>query len=106
MPDSEINVDTYRRLLEQLRDHLKAVEAWPSRLDEWVKELDVVDRGTLKDHLQRTRRSLAGMGSIGDLVICAEAGHRPASGGSTFEKANKRLLELVECLDEETTRRL
>jgi hypothetical protein len=101
-------MDAYRKLLEQIRDHLKkyGVRGWPARLDEWARELDQLEPGKLKAHLFRTQKSLGGMGSISDIVICPEAGYNIPNDESAIKAANDTLLGLVGRLDAEVTRQL
>jgi hypothetical protein len=98
----------YRRLLEQVRDHLEkyGVPGWPAQLDQWARELDRLDPAELKAHLVRTQKALGGMGSIGDVVICTEAGHKIANDKSAIKEANETLLALVEALYAEVMQRL
>lgn len=101
-------MDSYRKLLEQIRDHLRQydVPGWPARLDKWLSELDQLDPQKMKAHLLRSQRSLGGMGSISDIVICPEAGHKIAADEHLIKAANGVLLTLVEKLDAEVSRRL
>ncbi len=101
-------LDRYSELLKELRDHLARFEdrRWPPLLGAWLRELerserqqDVVKTGV--DHLRRTQRALGGMGSIGDVVICPEAGHAIANDENEIRNANDRLLELVMAIDRE-----
>jgi len=99
-------MNSYRTLLKQIRDHLKryGVPGWPARLDKWARELDQLDPGKLRAHLLRTRKSLGGMGSIGDIVICPEARHNIPKDELAIKTANDTLLALVGKLDAEVTR--
>jgi len=56
--------------------------------------------------LLRTRRSLGGMRSIGDIVICPEAGATIPNDERGITAANETLLSLVERLHTEVTRML
>ena len=101
-------MDSYRDLLQQIRSHLAhySVPLWPTRLDDWLRELDRVDPEQLRAHLLRTRKALGGMGSIADVVICPQAGHDIPNDMPTIKAANDKLLKLVDELDREVTREL
>ena len=101
-------MDAYRNLLEQIRDHLSryGVRRWPPRLDEWIQELDSLGPEGLKSHLHRTLKSLGGMGSIGDIVICPEAGHDIPTERPLIKAVNDRLVALTDELYAEAKRRL
>lgn len=88
--------DHYRDALAQIADHLAAHgEAhWSQTLRQWLRELDGPGLRGLA-HVRRTRRCLGGMGSLGDVVICPEAGHKIANDPATVKAANDRLLSMV-----------
>ena len=101
-------MNTYRELLGNLRDHLRFydVPSWPQRLDGWISELDTPQSLDVKTHLLRTRKALGGMGSMGDIVICAEAGHKIPQDEGSANRANDTLLSLVGKLHAEVTLQL
>jgi len=100
-----LTMNPYRDLLERIQDHLKKYEVpgWPARLDKWGRELDQPESEKLKAHLLRTPKSLGGMGSISDIVICPEAGYNVPNGESVIKAANDVLLSLVRKLDAEVS---
>jgi hypothetical protein len=100
--------DEYKRLLAQVADHLRSYDdrRWPAVLGEWLKEISGEGIDVPHAHLERTRRALAGMGSIADVVICPQAGHRISSNESEIRKANARLLQLVHDLHQEVEKLL
>lgn len=98
----EMDTSEYRRLLVQVRDLLLGVAdtRWGPRLQDWISELDDVvgnDIATLK-HIRRTHASIAGMGSLGDIVICKDAGHRVPESEIEIDRLNVRLQEFVHLL--------
>ncbi|MGH8673773.1 MAG: DUF6966 domain-containing protein [Burkholderiales bacterium] len=99
---------TYRTLLRQIADHLADFgdRRWPAVIAGWLAEIGGEGEEIPATHLQRTRRALGGMGSIGDVVICPEAGHLISSDKKEIRKANERLLHLVHELDEEVDKML
>jgi len=94
----------YRDLLRKVAAHLKTFgnTRWPPILEAWLDELDRF-KGTPipRQHLERTRRALGGMGSIGDVVICPEAMRESAFDEIQIRKANEELLRFVRELDRE-----
>jgi predicted DNA-binding protein YlxM (UPF0122 family) len=98
-------VKEYRRLLEETKNHLEkyAEKRWSSRLSEWIAELDSLSGPAISNHVKRTQRALGGMGSIGDVVISPEAGHKISTDEGEIEKANRRLIQLVQALDNEVS---
>lgn len=82
------------------------MRGWADTLEKWVAELAHLSPNQVKAHVLRTRRSLRGMGSIGDIVICPQAGNRIANDEQAISAANDRLLNLVDDLSAETARYL
>jgi hypothetical protein len=106
MPD----LDRYRRLLEQIRSHLIAhgVQVWPATLDSWLRELNALvgsqgSKRALEQHVMRSRKATGGMGSLGDIVICLQAGHRISDDEGAISDASATLRQLVSALYAETT---
>ena len=102
---TNLGMDTgdYRQLLERIRDLLLSVgdTRWGPRLQCWISELDALrsrDEVAIMHHVRRTRRSVAGMGSISDIVICNEAGHRVPKDDAELNRLNDRLLTLADSL--------
>ena len=100
----------YVELLQAIETHLARFgdPRWPMRLREWIDEFDRLPAGTLErtSHYERTRRALAGMGSIADIVIAPETGYRISEDEREIKHANRNLLDLVEQLDREIERLL
>jgi hypothetical protein len=104
------DLDRYRRLLEQIRSHLIAygVQVWPGTLDSWLHELNGLNgslgsEGALVQHVMRSRKATGGMGSLGDIVICPQAGHRISDEEGEIRDVNATLRRLVSTLYAETT---
>jgi hypothetical protein len=98
-----MNTKSYRALLIQIRDLLLGVEdtRWGPRLQSWTSEFDALldsDHKSITEHIKRTRRSIAGMGSIGDIVICGEAGHKIAGDDAEVARLNAQLQSLTHSL--------
>lgn len=93
-----MDLGLYRGLLINIKKHLErfSVQGWPARIDTWVGELDHLDINQVKDHLIRTKHSLGGMGSIGDIFICPEAGDSIEDDDRIIKSANDDLRNLVE----------
>lgn len=99
------DLDQYRELVNEVRSHLARYgdRRWAPRLEGWLSELDDVEkagsRQVLIAHVQRMRKALGGMGSIGDIVICPEAGYSISDSEKDIQRANQQLLSLVRSLD-------
>jgi hypothetical protein len=98
-----MDIGTYRQLLAQIRDLLLGVgdTRWGPRLQSWIAELDGLqtsDEQSMMEHVRRTRRSVAGMGSMGDIVICVEAGHHLPDDQAEVNRLNAQLQKLVHSL--------
>lgn len=100
----------YTALLREIESHLSLFgeRKWAPRLAEWLREYESagLDSVMRRAHYDRTRRSLGGMGSIADIVITPEAGHRIANDRNAIDEANERLIRLVQRLDREVERLL
>ncbi|HEX8252205.1 MAG TPA: hypothetical protein VF846_03570 [Thermoanaerobaculia bacterium] len=98
-------IDTYVALLGAIQTHLQGYNdtRWPHVLASWIADVPQ-NPVSLRAHVERTRQSLAGMGSIADVVIAPECGHSITADEREIRRANARLLELVAALDEETLR--
>lgn len=96
----------YKNLLCDIREYLERynVPSWPERLGQWAAELDNLEVLNYRKHLLRTQKSLGGMGSIGDIVICPEAGHKISTAPQAINAANAGLLSLVKELHKEVAR--
>jgi|ERR1041385_1462027 hypothetical protein len=93
-----MDVTTYRSILTDIRDHLRRYDErrWSARLDDWLRELDHIHSpDELRSHLQRSQKATGGMGSIGDLTICPQAGHAIANDPAVIAAASKQLWALV-----------
>ena len=93
----------YIELLQAIERHLASFgdTRWPKRLSDWRDEFTTAqfDAAARVHHLARTRRALGGMGSIADVVIAPEAGHRIADDERVIKAANDKLLDLAQQLD-------
>jgi hypothetical protein len=105
MPD----LDRYRRVLEEIGSTLIAygVQVWPETLDSWLHELNglIGSQGSeraLVQHVIRSRNATGGMGSLGDIVICPQAGHRISDEEGEISDVNATLRRLVNALCAET----
>ena len=87
----------YYQILSSLQKHLKtyAEKKWSCHLTTWINELPKLSDMEVNSHLQRTRKALGGMGSIGDIVICPENGHIISANENEITKANDQLRKLV-----------
>jgi hypothetical protein len=97
------DTNNYRELLLQIRDLLTSVgdARWGPRLASWIAEIDELsnrDDLPVLDHVRRTRRAVAGMGSTGDVVISAEAGHEVPADEIEISRLNAQLHHLVHSL--------
>lgn len=74
-------ISQYKSYLVQLSELLLSVgdKGWGPRLQAWVQELEDLPESQVVAHVRRTSQSLAGMGAIGDVVICPENGHAVAT---------------------------
>jgi hypothetical protein len=103
--EPRIDIGRYRELLHRIRQYLSGYgdRRWPPILDEWLAELAACEGSStrLEEHLRRTRRAVSGMGSLGDVFISPESGHRIADDDETVHEANGDLLSLVRSLDRE-----
>jgi len=97
-------VERYRELILAISEHLAQYgdQRWAPRLEGWLTELDdseTENKQYLVDHVERMQKALGGMGSIGDIVICPEAGYSIQNEEGLIQKANDDLLRLVRLLD-------
>ncbi|SRR5260221_1846260 len=101
-------MDSYTRLLRKLQDHLlkHGVEDWPARFEQWIKEWNGLTPDQAKAHIARTQKALVGMGSVADIVICVEAGHKGVDDERSRQAANDKLMQLVDDVYEDVSRRL
>jgi hypothetical protein len=101
-------MDAYIRALIDLQEHLARhnVVGWAGRLGEWAAEWKLVSPSRAREHLLRTKGSLSGMGSLGDIVISAEAGDSAVQTPAQRIEANERLQMLVDRLYEIVTQAL
>lgn len=105
-----METERYTELLIEIRDHLCRYgdRRWPQVLDDWIGELREAS-GSPSDlvaHLERSRRAVSGMGSLGDIVIYPESGHAIESDEREIQRANSGLRQLVHDLDREVARLL
>jgi hypothetical protein len=104
---NEGKIRKYRELLSNIRSLFDAYGEfdWASTISRWIDELDAAVANNshveIEKNMARTKKSLGGMGSIGDVVISPEAGHKIASDMTTTDNANERLLALVHQLWDE-----
>ncbi len=91
-----INTQRYRTLLVGISTHLARYgdTRWIKVLNEWIAELDAHDTG-VRVHLQRTLKSIGGMGGLNDIVICSQAGYRIIDNSAEMKEANETLSRLV-----------
>ena len=58
--------------MSELSDFLRTVEQdrWSIRLSQWASEIEsLVDPIVVRQHIERTKKALVGMGSVGDFVV-------------------------------------
>jgi hypothetical protein len=82
----------YRGILIRIRDYLRNYEdrKWSARLDGWLDELDsITPLNALRAHVERSQRATGGMGSLGDLTICPQAGHAIANDRDAMSAASQ-----------------
>lgn len=99
-----VNITAYRQLLREIRDYLVSYEdrRWTPVLEEWSAELEgEVPPNFLIEHLQRSMKATGGMGSIGDLYIAPENGHRIADDPAAIDAASERLWSMTAALYKE-----
>lgn len=98
-------MDTYLRALVDLQEHLARhrVAGWADRLGEWIAEGKSLPEGRARQHVLRTKQSLSGMGSLGDIVISAEAGDAGVETRESRKSANEELQRLLDRLYDEVS---
>jgi hypothetical protein len=102
-------VDTYIGVLIEVRNHLQQYQVqggWSERLEEWIGEFRHLEPSARRAHLERTKRALAGMGSIGDIFICPQNGSAISADDNDIRTANDKLKALLDRLYSEIAREL
>jgi len=91
-----------------LQEHLARhkVAGWTERLHDWAAEWKLAPPSRAREHMERTRQSLSGMGSLGDIVISSEAGDSDVKTPAERKQANERLQVLVDRLYDVVTEAL
>src|SRR5579871_5039684 len=99
--------DRYEELLQQISQQLKtySVKGWPETLERWIEELHVADTD-MRSHLERTKNSTGGMGSLGDIFICPQAGDDIPNDPTAIKAANADFKHLIGELYALVTQRL
>jgi hypothetical protein len=92
------DVSQYKALLVQISELLLSVgdKGWGPKLQAWAQELEGLSDSQIVAHARATNLSLAGMGAIGDVIICPENGHTVAA--DQVHTMNSRFMALVESL--------
>jgi lactate dehydrogenase-like 2-hydroxyacid dehydrogenase len=94
----------YIDLLAALSKLLSSVgeRFWSGQLDKWTREAEQLvqkrNKDLLKEHLRRTKRSLVGMGSIGDITISCQAGLAKTYSVDEARKIDEQIEELTDSL--------
>lgn len=104
-----MDITTYLDVLTRIREYLRSYDEkkWSTRLDEWIRELRGIDSTkALRIHIERSRRATGGMGSLGDLTICPQAGHAIVNDRAAISAASQQLWSMTSQLYAETTRLL
>jgi hypothetical protein len=94
-------MDTYMDLLVAIKTLLNRYQVrggWTQRLDEWIDEYQHLEPTARRGHLERTKRALAGMGSLGDIVICPQNGDTISADQTEMRSANEVLRSLLDQL--------
>jgi hypothetical protein len=94
-------IQNYRESLDLLRRYLSAQgdRGWAEKVQGWLAELDGMlaqcdNRRALVAHALRTKLATSGENSLGDLYLCAEAGHSVAT--KDLIPTNEQLVRLVD----------
>jgi hypothetical protein len=88
-------LSTYKREISELSDFLQTVgqERWSVRLSQWVSETESsVDPIVIRQHIERTKKALVGMGSVGDFVVTNSGDHQYSTEEIKALNAQKDLL--------------
>ncbi|HZQ69536.1 MAG TPA: hypothetical protein VFA68_13525 [Terriglobales bacterium] len=104
-------VDQYDKLLRELHSHLTRYgeHQWTQVLEKWIAELEQMVRvqtplSGFAAHLDRTRQSFGGMGSLNDIAITPQAGYDILNWKAS--RVNAKLRKLTTALLNETERLL
>ena len=107
----KLEFNQFIELLKSIRKILNEYEVhnWPNIINKWIEEIEELRSGDGKAivlYLQKIQRSLGGMGSLGDLVICPEAGHKILGNEKEIEKINDNYINFIRRLDNVITQLL
>jgi len=103
-------VSRYAETLKELHSFLSRYreQVWAPILEKWITELEHLQRTAktspqITEHALRTRRSIGGMGSIGDISITPQPGYRVWAWTWNVSRVNRRLHRLVSALYDSTS---
>jgi len=100
-----MDTSRYREILTRIRDYLLiyADQKWSGRVDEWIHELNESSSPkSLRLHIERSQKATSGMGSLGDLTICPQNGHRIQNDRQLISEASNGLWALTSELYQES----
>ena len=87
----------YIEVLRAIKNYLEeyGVPYWPETIGKWLEELPLPNDKLMHVHAARTHKMIGGMGSLGDIYISRNAGHRIVGDKAEVLKVNKQLEAMI-----------